>query len=343
MSISIVIIKPNNFEFINEKHYNNYQQLNYDLAQSIVVQSIPPEQMMDAIITNIEMIHNTDLHGDTIICYETDKHIYQVCFLMPETHPNKNDSNINKIAEYLCGEKIYGTCVVLNSKIEDNLICKPDDMNIQMLTEIIYKKNVHKGLFISCDDTASIVEYDFFKSPFEFGNNLKSEEYQYHDINLLGFTLSIFLKKTDDNPINKRVTKLIGEHKVNGDILLVSKTSYEYHDLTKDLFGKLLKLIEGPLETRKLKNEEKDNDIKINNLPVAHNKYIILENRYKTYKNECHSCFKPFEQNKYLTCTGCYRLKYHDVTCQNADWQNHKKECLKNKMSINSNITENKS
>lgn len=341
MNISIIIVKPNNFTFIKEKHLNVMNEFQHDIEPFISIQSVPFEHMMEAIVTNIEMIHNTDLHGDTVICYESDKNIYQICFLAPETHPNKSDSNINKIAEYLCGEKIYGTCVILNSKIEENGICSPDNIDIPTLAEILYKKFVHKGLFISCDDTKPVIEYDFLQSPFEYDKNINPDEYRYLDIDFLGFTLTFFLKNTDDSEVNKRVTKLIGKYRLNGDILVATKTTYEFLDLTKDLYHKLIKIAEGSLETRKLTEEEKEDDKKINNLPVAHNKYVILENRYKQTKQKedvCHSCSKPFENNKYLMCTGCYRMKYHDIACQNADWQNHKRECLFNKVSINSSI-----
>jgi len=338
MNISIIIINPNTFEFDKCTHLNNLTQFGNDLKQFITIQTVSFEHMMDVIITNIGMIHNTDLHGDTVVCHETDKNIYQMCFLAPETHPNKHDSNINKLAGYLCGEKIYGPCVVINSKIEENCTCSPANIDAQTLTEIIYRKFVHKGLFISCDDTKTIVEYDFLQTPLEYDKDPKSAEYRYIDIEMFGFTISIFLKNTSDNTVNKRATKLIGEHKINGDILLATKTTYEYLDLTNDIFNKLIKLAEGPLEYRKLKDDEQENDIKINNLPVAYNKYIVLGNRYKQYKDICHSCSKPFENNKYLSCSGCYRMKYHDTTCQNADWQNHKRECLINKVSINSNI-----
>lgn len=338
MTISIAIIKPNNFEFVKDKHLHNLPQFYNELEQFISIQSVPFEHMMESIVTNIEMIDNTDLHGDTSVCYETDKNIYQICFLSPETHPNKHDTNINKIAAYLCGEKIYGTCVILNSKIEENCTCSPDNIDLHILTEILYKKFVHKGLFISCDDSKAIIEYEFLQTPLEYDKETKSDEYRYLDIDLLGFTLSVFLKSTSNDPINKRATKLIGEHKVNGDILLATKTTYEYIDLTKDIYNKLIKLAEGPFIYRKLKEDEQENDKKINDLPVANNKYIILENRYKQYEDICHSCSKPFENNKYLSCSGCYRMKYHDITCQNTDWHNHKKECLFNKVSINSNI-----
>lgn len=339
MSISIITIHPNNFEFVKDKHYNNITQLQHDYEHSVEVQPVPFEQMMDTIITNIEMVNNTDLHGDTITFYETDKHIYQICFLLPDTHPNKDVTNVNKIAEYLCCETIYGTCVILCSKINEDYTCSPDNIDIPTLTDIIYRKFVHKGLFISYDDAKPVIEYDFLKTPLEYDNTLKSEEYRYHDIDFLGFTLSIFIKNNDNTPLNKRATKLLGNHKINGDIMVAMRTTYEYNDLTNSIYHKIIKIAEGSILYRKLRESEKESDKKINNLPIAYNKYIVLENRYREYKDTCHSCSKPFEENKYLTCTGCYRLKYHNTTCQNADWDNHKKECLFNKVSINSPVT----
>lgn len=337
MTISIIVIKPNNFNFIKDKHYHNLENFTKDLEQYITIQSVPFENMMDEIVTNIEMINHPDLHGDTVVCYENEQNIYQVCFLIPETHPNKSVSNVNKIGEFLCGEQMYGTCVVLNSKIGTDKTCSPDNIDVQTLSTILYKKFVHTGLFISCEDNKPVIEYEFIQSPFEYDNNINSTEYRYHDIELFGFTLSFFIKHNDNNIINKRATKLLGEYKVNGDILLVTKSSFEYQDLTKNIYNKLIKLSEGPFSKRKLKDDEQDTDKKINNLPVALNKHIILDNRYKQYKDVCHSCSQPFEDNKFLVCTGCYRLKYHNIECQQSDWSNHKKECLINKKCINSN------
>ena len=63
--------------------------------------------------------------------------------------PKNNESNddTNNIGRFLCGEQISGSCVLLKSKINDNYVCSPDNINIDELVDILYSKFILKIFF----------------------------------------------------------------------------------------------------------------------------------------------------------------------------------------------------
>src|SRR5439155_9719770 len=141
--------------------------------------------------------------------------------------------------------------------------------------------------------------------------------------------------KPNNNSINKKATIIFGRNKVNGDVLLILKESdFEFIDFDKIIFDKIFDLADFSFDTRDLQDDEKKEDVRINNLPVIMNKYCILKKRYSFYNNICNFC-KSSSNETLLICSGCYKTKYHNNNCQQKDWENHKKECLYNKQSIN--------
>lgn len=338
--ITICLIKSNDFKFTKELYYNNINKLQDDISQFIEIRKILFSDMMETIVTFIGL--TPELIGNSPICFETSKNIFQLCYA--ETHNNNlgstNTSTLpeNNICSYLSGEKVYGNASFLNSLVSSTGTCIPDNMSLEILTNILYSKFVHKGIYISSNNDSTPIEFDYFNHPIEYYNVVTESEfdnYKIVDIDFLEFNLCMIIELNPSNDIiNKSMTRLYGKQKINGNVILISKITHEYHDLTLDLYKKITKLSFGSLKSRELTNIEKKDEPSANQLPVVINKYTILENRYTNLKNECHHCKSPFGDSE-LTCGGCYRVKYHTVDCQKTDWNNHKNDCLYNKDFMN--------
>lgn len=329
--ITIALIKPNDFKFTKEQYHNNISQLQHDIQQSIIIKKIMFSEMMETIVTFIEL--SPELIGHSPICFETHKNIFQLCCV-----ENNNLAEENNICGYLSGEKVHGKATFISSLVSSDGTCIPDDITIEIITKILYSKFVHKAIYISTNDSDDEIEFDYFDHPIEY-HNITTEDgfnnYKIVDINFLEFNLCMIIELNQLNQnINKKITRLYGKQKINGNVILISKSTHEYHDLTLDLFNKIMKLSFGPLSSRELTDDEKKDEESQNKLPIIINKYTILENRYNKLKKICQHCNLSLTDSG-LICTGCYRVKYHSSDCQKDDWNNHKNDCLYNKDFMN--------
>lgn len=341
MYINLILIKPNSFKFVRENHYNNLDKLATDMELYIENKNIKFDDMMDTIITTLGL--TPELIGDTTIISETTTNIYQLCFIgeppenMIETAnttetPNTVTDNLNMIGYYLTGEKLNGYCILLNSKINDKNTCLPDSVTYDELVKILHSKFVHKGIFVSEDEKNQLVEFDYFDHPIEYYNIHQQEDYEQYDIKnitFLEFELCLVIKK-DADVVNKRMTRLVGDQVIIGDVLIISKSTHEYYDITYDILDKLLVAAYGPLQNRTLNNDEMSDEKQVDGLPIVMNKYMILEKRYKQFKNNCANCKNDLSDTQ-LICSGCYRVKYDSEQCRLSNWKFHKIECLYNK------------
>lgn len=337
--ITIAVIKPNSFKFTKSEYYNNIDKLTADVSPFIEIKHIAFAEMMDNIVTHIGLTPET--MGDSIVCYETATNIFQLCLMTQNNNfnvqtdndndnENNENNNNNNIGRFLIGEKVNGTCVMINSKINQTNTCLPDNVILTDIVKIIYSKFVHKGLFISHDSINPLIEFDYFDHPIEYYNIINQDDfdkYKLMDLNLFDFHLCLIINKEATENINKRATLLFGEQLIYGDVIIISKSTHEYFDLTEDICIKLMNLSHGSLKNRELVDTEIADEKKIDGLPMAINKYFILENRMQKYKNICSYCHEELN-DKQLTCTGCYRNKYHSEECQHKDWNSHKTECL---------------
>ncbi|MCJ7636864.1 MAG: zinc finger MYND domain-containing protein [Nitrososphaeraceae archaeon] len=329
MPNQLIIIKPTKFEFKKELYYKNQERLTKDLCDHVIVKGFKQDEMMELIIDEIGL--TPELVGDTQTCYETIQYVYQLCFVGYDNSSSiKEEKELNTIATYLNGDSVYGPAVLLNSKICNDYICSPSTVTIENLSHIIYSKFIHKGIIIPNNEKDSVEEYEYCGHPLE---RLESEEnyvkYKLFETTFLGFQLGFF-GEINSTKINKRATRLIGNQKLYGNVVMLCKLPHEFQDIDLDLYEKISKLSYGSLKQRELLNTEDREGEKINNLPIALNRFCILDNRYTNYKKICDYCNKELESDKFI-CSGCYRVRYHNKECQKDDWEKHIIDCLYNK------------
>jgi hypothetical protein len=334
--ISILSIKPNDFTFDRKKYYNNLALLKDDIMNYIEVITISHNDMMETIINQIGL--TPELIGSSPVCYEDDKNVHQLCYASErdkELGVTTPITNPNKISNYLINDVVENTCVFLSSKIGPDRICEPENATIDELVKILYSKFIHIGMLIRADNKSPLREFPYGDHPIEFYNVGEYDENKFKilEFDFISFALCAVIDlQPENNIINKRMTRLVGNEVIYGDVLLIQKLPDAYLDLNYELFNKINVLSFGNIESRILTEDEKKDADKVNGLSVVNNKYCILNDRLtnltKNYSVTCayDDCKKP--NTDFKQCNNCYRVKYHDSECQKNDWTRHKEECL---------------
>ncbi len=330
---TLVTIKPNKFIFDRNKYFNNHELLKNDIMEYVEIVNYDVNDFMATIVEQINL--TPELIGSSPICHESHTNIFQICyagqkqndFEEPITHENPN-----MIANYLTHDNINGNCVFINSKITNDLTCVTDDATIIDLVRILYSKYIHIGLFIGVND--SVKEFYYGNHPLEYYrlDNYDENKYNIKEIEFISLGLCCVID-LEDKRINKRMTRIMGNDHIYGDVLLILKTPEQYQDLGMDLYDKIDLLSYGPLSSRILSENEKKDVEKNNDLFVVNNKYCIIESRliHNNYKYKCGYDGCNIDGGELNICKGCYKIKYHNKDCQSGDWVNHKNDCLCNK------------
>lgn len=339
---NIAIIKQNKFSFDRDQLSPEglHENLKNAISDYVLFKPVNSDTMMYEIVDTIKL--EKDTIGNTSISYENDKYVFQICHLNMEDNGKKNDpETINKLASYLSlgGAEIYGDAVMICSEITDNHTCTTHDITLDDIANILNRKFVHKCVLVKANtkackydsyDSDDMIEISFNESPLEsfdqdYKNNLRHVEVPFLKFNLI----MIFEEKPKNNIINKLATRIVGDHKIFGDVIFVSKSSEnEFLDLDIELFKKLLLVSEGPLSTRDLTELEKNDAVINNELPKVMNRHRILSMRVTSFTEKCNFCNVKDDNKLSLTCTGCFRVRYHNAECQKYDWNNHKLDCL---------------
>lgn len=329
---TLVTIKPNKFIFDRNKYFHNHELLKNDIMEYVEVVNYATDDFMATIVEQIGL--TPDLIGSSPICHESHTNIYQICYTgqKPNDFEQVECDNPNMIANYLTNDNINNSCVFINSKITNNLTCINDNATIDDLVNVLYSKYIHVGLFIGVDD--NVTEFYYGDHPLEYYrlDTYDENKYNIKEIEFISLGLCCVVD-LDDKRINRRMTRIMGNDHVYGDVLLILKSPEQYHDLDMTLYDKIDMLSYGPLSGRVLtENEQKDVE-KNNDLFVVNNKYCIIESRlmYNNYKYRCGYGGCKLDSGELNCCMGCYKIKYHGKECQGGDWGNHKKDCLCNK------------
>ena len=299
-----------------------------------IFESVCHDEMMELVVKTIEL--DKDQMGSTTLCYDDDKLIYQLCHFNKEDNGSKNDEkDKNCLASALTlGQlSVYGDCVLICSRIVDDFTCGSETITPDTLSELYLKKMVHIGIKVYPD--GKLEEIKFVEDPFDMVDNRNN--YQIVETPFYKFSLLQLIQYVAEPDIlNRDATKVSGRFKVHGISYFVSKvTETDYEDLTIDLFKNMVKLAEGDLRDRELKDDEKD-DQKKDNIPIIMNRHCIIKKRLNELNRICLGCKENLDYDSSISklCLGCYRVKYHNEECQKKDWLSHKNLCLHNKSEI---------
>lgn len=298
---------------------------------------IETDETMDFVVHTINL-HPEDF-GDTSLCYETSRRIFQLCHKSVDDNADNSKLELNGLASYLVQSrtKIYGPVVVLASRIDhETNVCSPCDITINDILHILNTRIQHKGIYLGCD--GYVDEFLFTDDPLWELSEEEKSNLQQVECPFLKFNLVILIKvKPTNNTINGKATRLLGTSRIYDDVIIVHRSSeYDYLDLTKPTFEKLLTLAYGGLHNRELTEAEKGDGKKHNDLPLVINRYCVVEKRYARHLFKCHGCSQTL--TTFVVCGGCYRRHYHDEKCQQGDWEFHKDDCLLGKESLNDRI-----
>lgn len=291
----------------------------------ITIKELDHSDMMDYIVDSLEM--TPELMANTETCYEDENVIFQLCYIDDKNSPHKI---LNKYATELVYDKleVYGPAILMCSYITENFTCYPASVCLDDLNKLYLHRTTHIGLKISDN---LIEEFKFTDEPLSDLSEEERDEYGWFEHNFLTFNLVVYMKKKHTGEaINKNITKLLGKYRIHGPVYLVlKKYTHDYEDMTKMLFEKLLLVSSGSLEDRKLSDFENREPESVNGLYTVNNSSLILKYRLLTFKNVCNYCLGELVNNHY-TCSGCYRMYYHNGDCQSSHWQTHKSDCLHN-------------
>lgn len=312
---NVASIKTNEF-LIKEETPNIKELINNAIKENVKIESIEETKLMEKVVDTIKCTPN-DI-ADTIICYEDNNNIYQLCHLSTE-------KDNNGISSYLSYENntLKGNTLLIKTRITETGTCVLDSIEEKDVYNLIYKKIIIGGVKLDVNGTMN--EFTYFMNPGYYFKD--KDKYNILEFNFIGFNIFMVMEKVpENNTCNKYATRLYGDVKINGDVYIFQKnTENVYSHINKNTLEKLLDLSWGNLDNRNLLETEKKSDKKKDGLLIAMNKYIVLENRHKKYKKTCNYCNSEIKIT--YICTGCYRCRYASNECRKKDWNKHKHEC----------------
>lgn len=324
MEYSVVIVNRNSID-----HSFDNVDITKDLLRSIITPHcqeimISQDKLMEKVIEVNQL--TPEIMGSTDPFYETNTHAYQMCHKNLDEYQNQQTNNENgqdknSICSWMSSgyDNRYDDILLLSCKIGENGICSFDNIKIEDVVDVLYSKLIHKCIKIGIDGT--VTELEFKRSPIETEKSF--ENCRWVECPFFMYNLLIGINESETE-VNKKATRLMGVCKIKGDVLVISKSSEnEYIDLDMKLFNKFMKASWGPNKQREVKQE----DNKIDGLPVIVNKHNHLDQFLANVKMNCHGCDEPLMDSG-KTCTGCFRMKYHNEECIKRDWWRHKEDCL---------------
>jgi hypothetical protein len=332
--ISIIIIKPNNFnilEFSNsQESINNINQyleiaddINNDNFMQTIIHAISPNLTEETLSQHI---------GDTTTCLETPSKIYQLCFQSSELN---NDAN--NLASFLTTDNkiIYGPACLISVTNEDEM--KLSSVTYNELLLILQKKLNHHAIIIKSDGNFENVLFKNDKFNYSNNNNLtlietikktfdNKRSINVGYISCCGYNLNIYFVN-DNDQINKKATTILGKKKIFGDALITLKITNDLHgDIDTGELSKIIDICHGSMTDRNNLNSEIDEDN-----PELNNRFLLMNKIYNKRTSDSEgvkSCNKCKNNNDLKYCTGCYRIFYCSQECQTIDWKTHSNDCI---------------
>lgn len=298
-NFEIVLINPNNIQILNP--YSS--EFDNELKKISKVVNVTDNTLMEIVGEHLEMNkEENNFMGDTELCYETsDKKIYELCHI--DIIENKIESRgENVLASQLCciHRKMDGPVVLFGYKIS---LKTGIPINISVgyneLKEILINKYMHKGVYIH--NSGNMIEFTYHNDL----NILNQENQQnsdlvprlkdiagliktglFYELSLYKYNLILIVPLVQDMnidslPTNKIITLFLNKTICKGDFIILSKVAK--NDYTNFSIKELKKMVY-LYDQKNLKSKDTKNE-KVGDIKVVKNKYMILYNKFKEYRN----------------------------------------------------------
>lgn len=301
-----------------------------DLDPLIEVVETTPAEMMETIVETLNL--TPEQVGGTLTCWEMADEVYQICHVSQgEDGPEEDPDELNLLASQLVGGEIpvYGEALLLKSRIDENGRGAATSVTREEVSRLFEFRMRHTAVRVPED--GDLEEQKFEKDPAELFD--QPDKWTAHELSIFGMTLFIFIRREPDEKVNRRITRLIGDYRVNGEAWVVRRISeHNYGEMTIDLFEQLHRCSFGSLKKRELTESEAQHGQRVDGFPVVYPPTRVVARRSDQYTSCCDYCGSD---ESTTVCTGCYRMRYHRRECQAADWPQHRNSCLQGQTTLN--------
>lgn len=298
--ISIFIIHPNNIH----ANINTFEET---LKNISVIDNVTIEEVSDRISILITG-NKSGIVCDTFHIYRSNNFLYELCFSLDTEQDN------NLFVSDLIKSDVKGSVVMIKEKILDDETCELSSIEFVDTINAIRQRLINKGLIVFSDGRMSDFNYE----------NITNSDKETFRIEIFGLCLFVCIDKVTCKDINKKLNRILNQ-KIYGDAYIHAMIENTFIDIDNELFLKIDALCWGDINKRNLtENEMNQGKMKGTKLLLM-NPLRIIDRRF----GELNIDIRKF------VCSGCYRKKYNNLEEQNADWNNHKKECSYKKPSLN--------
>jgi hypothetical protein len=296
MKFKIAIIEPNDLFFsdLDMRPSRFEKERIIDEIEDYVTfkQVENTEEMMGIIIEtlNLEKGGEGEIYNKTYTCYQTDDTVYQLCYsYSPNDLTNKNKKN--GVASYLNEENItlYGSCVLLKSKILSDNTCVPLTININDTVDVFISQFIHKGVIINTD--GNLQNFTYMKNPAECLSQDERSNVKFYEYDIFGKIFMLFIEVNPTNNLLNEYASILAYKKINGRVLVAIRnkdefetdhTYYNYNNIDEKYLRKILTILSDKNEERELTSNENINATieKATGKKMYTNFYRIVDNRY---------------------------------------------------------------
>lgn len=306
-NFNIILIKPNNL-----KTFNPYSsEFDNEISNYIEIKTVDDYSFIENLITHLKLSNNNekekekneyDYTGDTDICYETEKYVYEICHVDKlENQIESRGDNVLSSQLTLLHKTIDGPSILYGYKINKKGVAENININKDTIKEILINKFFHKGIYIHTSGNMCEFTYHNDLNVFneqnqieellprlqEIGNLIKTG--LYYDYSIYKYNLVIiFSNEYKNSDINKILTVFLNNKikdkniPAKGNFIILNKVAKnDYTNITINEFKKIVYCY----KDKDLKSEDTKIE-KIDNLYVIKNRFVILNNRFKKYKKK---------------------------------------------------------
>lgn len=252
------------------------------------------ENLIQAVKDNVEIIDSTNLMedlvrilklnnktlADTEICYETKHYIYQLVHIPATRDTDFNMDNLNTLSSYILSDRVFGDAILLKLKVQKDYTCKESNIELKDIEKLA--RNVVKHTYIKITTDGKVTEGEYEYDPV---NILPTNTYSPIELNTYGFNLLVYVNiNFEGKQLNEKASRLAGSFFILDDVYIVSRHKNGFGNFTKKEYNDLEPLTWIPYTDRVIKQEKEKE--KVNNKTTIFNRFIIMKEIAKKYKNE---------------------------------------------------------